>query len=56
MTTYHELQPPERPVCPVCPTQTRDITGSGWAGHGRAGEMARRACVRRREGNRGEPE
>src|SRR5215468_2209207 len=39
--TYHDFRLLRWVICPVCPTQTRDITSSGWvrtgSGGGRAG-------------------
>src|SRR5215472_580608 len=41
MTTYHDFRSLRWAIRPVCPTQTRDITSSGWvrtgSGGGRAG-------------------
>src|SRR5215471_18059695 len=30
ISSYHDFRSLRRPICPVCPTQTRDITSSGW--------------------------
>jgi len=46
ISTYHDFGWVRWVICPVCPTRTRDITGSGragqWAGYGRAGRAAGR--------------
>jgi hypothetical protein len=35
--TYHDFRLLRWAICPVCPTQTRDITSSGWARTGSGG-------------------